>query len=352
MVKNPTPTERKGEVVEISISKLKSNFKSKSYVLLNAKNQEVGYQLMYKGLKDPQSVIFQAYVNANGTSTYTFKEGKPAAVTPKTSARFVPERKDDFAWENDMAAYRMYGPALVKENASNGVDYWAKRTSELVVDKRYEGELKNKLSYHVDHGDGLDFYKVGHTLGCGGISPYVADSLWVGNQFMSYKVIETGPLRSVFMLSYDSLKVDKTNLKQELIITTTAGSLLNKAEVKFAGKTSERQLAGGIFLHDGKGNLKLNAKNGTAAYAEDAFGEANLPLGRNYVGVYVPAKTTTVKRTSTHGLVISSYKTGNSFTYYFGAGWSKWKYPTDADWFKAVNAFAETASKPLQVTVK
>ena len=352
VIKNTTGMNRKGEMVEINTSKLKANFKTKTYILKNDKKEEQAYQLLYNDKKEVETIIFQANIKANSSATYSLSEGKPAIVKAKTSARFVPERKDDFAWENDLAAYRMYGPALAKENASNGVDFWAKRTSELVVDKRYNDELKNKKSYHIDFGDGLDFYKVAHTLGCGGISPYASDSLWVGNQFSKYKVIENGPLRSVFVLSYDSIKVSKNFYKEEITITVNAGSLLNKAVVKFIGAPQKMELAGGIFLHDGKGNLKLDAKNGTAAYAEDATSEAKVPSGRNYVGVCIPTKANTARKIGTHALVLSDYKVGDSFTYYFGGGWSKWIYPTDDDWFKAINSFSEAISKPLQVTVK
>lgn len=352
VIKNITGFNRKGEMVELSTSKLKANFKTKTYILKNEKNLEQPYQLISDETKENQTIIFQADVKANATATYSLVEGKPAIVKAKTSARFVPERKDDFAWENDLAAYRMYGPALAKENASNGVDFWAKRTSELVVDKRYNDELKNKLSYHIDFGYGLDFYKVAHTLGCGGIAPYAADSLWVGNQFSKYKVLENGPLRSVFVLSYDSIKVGKNFYKAEITITTNAGALLNKAVVKYIGAPQKMELAGGIFLHDGKGNLKLNAKNGTAAYAEEAISEAKLPSGRNYVGVYIPTKVNAARKIGTHALVLGDYKVGDNFTYYFGGGWSKWGYPTDEDWFKALNSFSEAVSKPLQVSVK
>lgn len=352
LIKNTTGMNRKGEMVELNSSKLKANFKSKTYILKNDKKEELAYQLLYNDKKEVETIIFQADVKSNSTATYTLSEGKPAIVKAKTSARFVPERKDDFAWENDLAAYRMYGPALAKENASNGVDFWAKRTSELVVDKRYHDELKNKKSYHIDFGDGLDFYKVAHTLGCGGIAPYSSDSLWVGNQFSKYKVLENGPLRSVFVLSYDSIKVGNDFYKEEITITVNAGSLLNKAVVKYSGAPQKMELAGGIFLHDGKGNLKLDAKNGTAAYAEDAISEAKVPSGRNYVGVCIPTKVNTARKIGTHALVLSDYKIGDSFTYYFGGGWSKWIYPTDDDWFKALNSFSEAISNPLQVSVK
>jgi len=352
IITNSTATDRKAEMVEIKACDLRLCFKTKTYILKNENNFEVPYQVVYNGKKKPEMVIFQAFVKANSSSNYTFIEGKPAAVKPKTAARYVPERKDDFAWENDIAAYRMYGPALANENPSNGVDMWAKRTDEVVMDKMYKNELVNKLSYHKDHGQGLDFYKVGHTLGCGGIAPYASDLLWVGNHYDSYKVLEVGPLRSTFTLTYDSVKVGNAFYKQVITITTNAGSLLNKAVVKFTGSKQKMELAAGIFLHDGKGNLQLNAANGTAAYAEEAISNANIPSGRNYVGIYVPAKINTATKKGEHALVMSDYTVGKLFTYYFGGGWSKWIYPTDEDWFKALNQFSENVKNPLKVKIK
>jgi len=352
VVTNSTGIERKGEIVEVSIAALKVSFDTKSYVLKNKSNKEVAYQLIYNGNKKPQSLIFQADVKANSSSAYSLAAGTPAVVKAKTFARFVPERKDDFAWENDIAAYRMYGPALANENPSNGVDFWAKCTNDLIVDEFYNGEDKKGISYHVDHGHGLDFYKVAHTLGCGGIAPYASGKLWVGDHFSSYKVIEVGPLRSVFTLTYDSLKVGNVLYKEELTITANAGSILNKGVVKLTGPAQKMELAAGIYLHDDKGTLKQNLANGTTAYAEAAVSDAKVPSGRNYVGVYIPAKVTKAFKQSEHGLITSSYKVGNTFTYYFGGGWSKWLYPTDNDWFKGITRFAEANRNPLKVSVK
>ena len=352
VVTNSTGIDRKGEIVEVSIAALKVSFETKSYVLKNKSNKEVAYQLIYNGNKKPQTLIFQADVKPNSSSAYSLVAGIPAVVKAKTFARFVPERKDDFAWENDIAAYRMYGPALANENPSNGVDFWAKCTNDLIVDEFYNGEDKKGISYHIDHGHGLDFYKVAHTLGCGGIAPYASGKLWVGDHFSSYKVIEVGPLRSVFTLTYDSLKVGNVLYKEELTITANAGSILNKGVVKLTGPSQKMELAAGIYLHDDKGALKQNLANGTTAYAEAAVSDAKVPSGRNYVGVYIPAKVTKAFKQSEHGLITSSYKVGNTFTYYFGGGWSKWLYPTDNDWFKGITRFAEANRNPLKVSVK
>ena len=352
IVTNSSGNDRKGEMVEVNMSSLKVSFVTNTYVLKDKRNKEVSYQLIYNGTKKPESLIFQADVKANSSAVYSLAVGKPAVVKTKTFARFVPERKDDFAWENDIAAYRMYGPALANENPSNGVDFWSKCTDKLVVDQRYKDDIYNKISYHIDHGQGLDFYKVAHTLGCGGIAPYTSGKLWVGDHFSSYKVIESGPLRSVFTLVYDSVKVGKVIYKEVLTITTNAGSMLNKGVVKFTGPDQKLELAAGIALHDGKGIWKHNIANGTSGYAEEAVSDANVPSGRNYVGIYIPSKVNKTIKDPENALITASYKVGDSFTYYFGGGWSKWMFPTDTDWFKALNRFSETNRNPLKVRVK
>ena len=52
-----------------------------------------------------------------------------------------------------------------------------------------------------------------------------------------------------------------------------------------------------------------------------------------------------------HALLLTNYKIGSKCTYYFGAGWNKWKFPTDDDWFNAINQFVNTINHPLKVSV-
>ncbi|MDD3078189.1 MAG: DUF4861 family protein [Paludibacter sp.] len=352
IVTNNSDFARKAEMVEVKASAIKSCLKKKTYILKNDADKEIPYQLVFDGKKKVQYIIFQADVKAHGSSTYTLTNGKPAKVEPKTFARYVPERKDDFAWENDLAAYRMYGPALASETNSNGVDLWLKSTNKLIINKRYNDDLNNGISYHVDHGEGLDCYKVGATLGAGGIAPYSADKVWTGKHYDKYKTIEVGPLRSTFQLIYDSVVVGDKIYKETITITTDAGSMLNKGVVKYEGAKGDIKLAAGIYLHDGKGSLKENAENGIIAYAENAVSDAGVPAGRNYVGVFIPGKATETMKTEDTTIILADYQIGDTFTYYFGGGWNKWGYPTDADWFKSVSRFAKQINSPLIVTVK
>jgi hypothetical protein len=318
--------------------------------LEDEKGREIAYQLLENN--GSPLLIFQADVPALSSVAYTLKEGTPAPVAAKTHARHVPERKDDFAWENDLAAYRMYGPALANENPSNGVDLWLKCTEEPVMDKFYADELERGISYHVNHGLGLDCYDVKHTTGAGGIAPYTSQ-LWIGNHYDSFKILENGPLRSVFTLTYDSVQIEDAYFEQTITITADAGSLLNKAVVSYKGIEKSFLLTAGIFLHQDKGVTFYNANEKVIAYAENAAsvvtGDAE---GRNYVGVYMPGATDAPFEIENHYVIPADYQVGNEFVYYFGGGWSKWQFPSDDDWFKALLRFSQAAKTPLKVGCK
>lgn len=302
-------------------------------------------------------LLFQVTVPANSSIDYKWRalaEGEQRILPPqKVSARYVPERKDDFAWENDRAAYRMYGPALADENPSNGVDLWLKQTAELVVDTFYYNEHEKGQSYHINWGKGLDCYKVGHTLGCGGVAPFYGDSLCIQGHYDHYKVLEQGPLRTVFQLDYDTIHVAGSTLQQSLVITVEAGSLLNKAEVVLLGDVPEdMKLAAGIYLHDSIDTYRIDLADGTLAYAENAFNELDhSAVGRNYAAVVMQGADAELQTLGSYCLM-KNYTASDTLTYYFGGGWSGWLYPTDAEWFQAVSEFKSAIDHPLVVTVK
>lgn len=352
-VSNPSTLDKVNEMVEIdwqSISRPLNVAAGADIVLLDEAGKQVPCQVLKKGGEDAVSIIFPATVKAGAKSVFVAKAGKPKQFSPLVFGRQVAERKDDFAWENDRMAFRMYGPALADENPSNGVDIWLKRTEDLIVDKFYHDELVNKKSYHVDHGDGLDCYKVGHTLGAGGIAPYFNDSLWVGNHYDSFRIIDDGPLRFSFELTYNSIPVSGKGLKETIRISLDAYSQMNKAEVTFTGDVEPVKLAGGIFLHQIIGVTKTDVAAGYIAYAENAVSDAGLASGRNYVGVVMPGMKE-AKQTAVHLLALADYKIGQAYTYYFGAGWSKWGFEIDDTWFRYIADYSQSVRQPLQAVV-
>ncbi len=261
------------------------------------------------------------------------------AVQPKVYGRYVPERKDDFAWENEYAAFRMYGPALRPENPSNGVDLWLKASPELVVDSFYYREHVLGLPYHINYGKGLDCYKVGHTCGCGGLVVIADDQTWIGGAYDRWEILEQTPDKFVFRLEYDSLLVAGHVLKEAITITAEAGQLQNKAEVVLTSDqpsviSSQLLVGGGIYLHDTVDYYMTIPEVGYVFYEEDALSDktaakmnyeynGSSSQGRIQISVKTPGATLTEIRDG-NLIAVRPYELGDTLTYYFGATWSEW----------------------------
>ena len=363
-VSNPSDVAHEQTTVEIIwadvVAKLPAVDPSKVVVVDAETGKELEHQIIYLGEQTPQMIIFQVTLAPNESIKLLIRKGTPKQPEPKTFGRFVPERKDDFAWENDRIAFRMYGPALAPENPSNGVDIWMKKTEKLIVDQFYNDDLNNNKSYHVDHGEGLDCYKVGKTLGCGGVAPFVNDMLWVGNHFVTHETLDNGPLRTTFRLTYDNLPVENEIYSKNIVISIDAGSQLNKAVVSFDGNFADIKVATGFRLpemfdnYTGTTVLHNHANAGYIALSETATSDAGVPAGNTYVATVIPPDGKMIENLcqQDHWLLIVPYQKGERFTYYFGGGWSQWGFPTDQTWFGYVSAFVEKLKNPLIIMVE
>ena len=257
------------------------------------------------------------------------------AVQPKVFGRYVPERKDDFAWENEYAAFRMYGPALKAENPSNGVDLWLKASPELIVDSFYYREHVLGLPYHINYGKGLDCYKVGHTCGAGGLIVLANDTTYIGGPYDRWTILEQTPERFVFRLEYDSLLVAGHILQETITITAEAGEPMNRAEVVLTGSyDGELLVGGGIYMHDTIDHFEVYEELGTVYYEEDALSDktaaqmnydfnGSTSQGRIYLTVRTPDATVTDIQDG-NLIAVKDYQLGDTLTYFFGATWSEW----------------------------
>jgi len=349
---NNSDVDREGELVELCLCSFKRVDPAKLVVLDSSGNQ-LPVQLVYRGEVEPQAFVFPVSLKAGEKALYTVKEGEPATVAVKTFVRQVPERKDDVAWENDRIAFRAYGPALANENPSNGFDVWYKRTNNLIIDKWYKDDLAGVASYHDDHGEGLDCYKVAHTLGAGAIAPYTTDSVWVYGHYDRFKVLDKGPLRSSFVLYYDSVPYDGHTLKAEIQVTLDAGSNLNEICARFMGDTAQIRLAAGIFLHDTVGVIHGHAEKGFVGYAENTMSQGKVASyqGRGYTGMVFLGRLAEVVQVDQHVLGITHYQQGEVYRYFAGAGWEKGGFPTDQDWFAYLANQYKAKTNPLDVKI-
>lgn len=307
-------------------------------------------QVIYNGQPQPQSLIFQVTLPAKGIAEYNLTTGPREKYDVQAFGRFVPERMDDFAWENDRTAHRMYGPALqATGEISNGIDIWLKRTDRLVIDRWYA----KGNDYHTDHGEGLDCYKVGRTLGAGAMAPYVGGRLWLAGNFTSYEVLDNGPVRISFRLEYAPFDVDGKTIKESRAISLDANTSFNRITETYTGDFKELPVAAGIVLRKPTAGDALyhNQKEGVLYYWEPVNIQ-NGDNGNTAVALLFnrpPARTGIEQG---HLMATCSVTNATPFTYYMGAGWSKGGFENQAAWNNYVQNESRKLKSPLTVKIK
>ncbi len=178
-------------------------------------------------------------------------------------------------------------------------------------------KTKRKGGYHKDTGEGADFYKVGKTLGCGGLGFWVDGKLNLNRHYVSQKVIKGTGKSLEFELTYAPLEVDGKTITETKRISMDAGSNLFKVQNTFRIKGGGSVMAAiGIVLREGKDELQ-HGEN-WLSYAEPVSKKD----GQTYCGA-VLTKPAEFKKADGHALMLVSVKDGETLTYYAGAGWSK-----------------------------
>lgn len=384
-ITNPLAMERSGEMVEVPMAEVSARLNladTAQVVVLDAENQQVPYQITYD-----EKLIFPATVAANAATTYTIQAGTPIDVELKACGRQYPERMDDMAWENDLVAFRAYGPALqARGERGFGYDLFTKyNTTEPVLETFYQNELNKdvrarmaelqktdpkaaaelgrSISYHIDHGYGMDCYAVGPTLGAGVAALMVGDTILYPWCYNTQEVLDNGPLRFTVKLEFTPLTVKgDTSVIETRVITLDAGSHLNRTAVSYTNLQETLPITTGIVLHEPDGEVVADAANGYITYVDPTTGPGN---GKILMGAAFPA---TVKEAKTvlfsaeekkqrnnadgHVLAISDYEPGSEYVYYWGFAWDKADIKTPEAWNRYMAEFAQKVRKPLEVSIR
>lgn len=339
-VSNRLPQFR-SEMVEVPASELPQA----SFIITDAYGSEVPWQRTYDG-----KIVFPAAVAPESTAVFTVSEGTPAPIDNIVYAAFYPERVDDLAWENDFAAYRAYGPG--SGGGVSGYDVFTKSTTRPVVPERYFKELVQKVSYHIDHGNGMDQYDVGATLGGGASAPVGRDgNLIFPGSFSGWKILDNGPLRTTIELTFDY-----AGGKDVRTITLDAGTPFNHTISRLEGFDVDT-VAAGIVVHK-PATEDYVLGNGYVAYSDPTTGPGR-GYGRIFIGVVNPGKGATSYRPLPqergtavgHVLATAPYKEGNEFSYYWGSSWSKGRTLTFNSWICEVEDLQRRLDSPLQIKV-
>ena len=270
-----------------------------------------------------------------------------AACAPKQEqkvmARPVPERADDFVFENNLIAGRFYGKALEGNPTSPGVDIWVKLPGKLVADEWYAGAMRNPDYYHHDHG-GKDCYKVAVSLGGGASVPFIDGKLcWPATNYRSSEVLETTPSRVVFALHYPEWEAAPGVLVTlDKKVTVEADTYFTAVEdtYTFTG-ADELTVAAGFKLHSAQQTVEqiLDVPDRYAIWEKASDQSIEPEDGMLGVALVLPgAEKVFASEELDHALLLKTVKSGESVKYCFGSCWSKGDIKTASDWFLLVSS--------------
>ncbi|MBQ8421904.1 MAG: DUF4861 family protein [Bacteroidales bacterium] len=357
-VTNDSTLARENETVELCFKTLQDADKA-----LTAENvvvtDEAGTQIpsqVYQEEDGTAVLLFQATVGAGKKAVYSVRAGEREAYPVQAYSRHVPERKDDYAYENNIIAGRIYGPAL-ESPRTFGSDIWVKCTDRLIIDVWFA-----KRDYHHNYGEGMDCYKVGATLGGGALVPYSScnEKFVIGDNWASFRHICDGPVRTKALFTYDAFDVDGVKYSASRVLELDANSHFVKSVTAFhpvGHDTDSLNVVLGAIQHDvlaredGENWIAFTEK---ASDSKQPDVDGNISIALVYDAAELadnPIKGvgTVAGEASGHAAIITKEASGKPITVWTGSGWSQGGIESPEAWIRLVKDFAYSKSNPLKV---
>jgi len=298
----------------------------------------------------PDIVIFQADFAPGETRSFTVSSGKKNTYRKedfKAYGRFVRERFDDFAWENDLIAHRTYGTALItwkgEPLTSSAIDIWSKNTARMVINDWYMVD-----NYHSDQGEGCDDYSAGATRGDGGIGLWVGNELAAPVNFTHSRVLANGPIRVSFELDYPAFNADGAKISETLRVSLDAGSQLDHYVAMFKGGKGPLTPAIGLKKTAGA-QIDYDSKVG----ALTSWEPMEKKLGMQGLGIIVNPKLLEKQaEDAKNNFALAKTDINGAISYWAGFVWDRPGKITNQDaWKKYVSDFAQGLASPIEVSV-
>ena len=326
--------------------------------------------------------------------------GTPHPTQPRVYGRLYPERQMDFSFENDRIAYRVYGPETRRRGERlYGYDIFLKRTPEMILNTLYSRQCDSRMwatvsrlrsmgkreladdvyqygfCYHVDHGEGMDIYKVGPTLGAGAAALMHNGEMLFPWGFRSAELLDSGSLRLTVKLTGYPMALGNDSVTETRLLTIDAGSNMVKATVTYSGLThigdKSTNFCTGIAVHrENPEEYMTDRERGIVAYADlgdpDIYrkkdrAELDPQKGITFIGCiapeagdcrFVPLNKETGGAT---GHVMTMQRANETQTYYFGHAWSRNATAAITNmqqWTDYLHQYLEQLRHPLRIRVK
>jgi len=358
-VKNTLDIERTFETIELSKSFLNVEDLSNIGIRdVDTKQLQITQSVDVDGDGIFDHILFQPQMAANSENKYeivTITEAEQPKAEELCYSRFVPERTDDYTWENNKVAFRVYGPTAQKMiedsipggTLSSGVDAWLKKVEYPIINKWYKEFVDGTGTYHEDTGEGLDNFHVGASRGVGGIAIKVDSTYYYSKNYINYRTITTGPIRTSFYLEYANWDANGNTISESKIISLDKGSNFSKFETTISGTEN---ISVGLTLHEKDGQVEGNNTMGWVSYwqphAESELGTAIIADKNTFIGYEIfDVDTPDLSNAYAH-LKVNNKKV----VYYAGFGWKEsGQFKNKQEWESYVNGFSVMLNTPLEV---
>ena len=356
-VRNPLALARPSETIVLQAAELRQLLGVPDVRRVHVRDQRGGKDLLVQAVDTNddgafEQLLFQADLAPKETRTFLLVVGDrqiPRLEDYKTYGRFVRERRDDFAWENDRIAHRVYGKELEtfprEPLTSSAIDVWSKRVRKLVIDDWYLVD-----DYHHDHGEGADFYSAGATRGCGGSGIWAGGKLWPSANFRESRVFATGPIRVLFELTYDAWTAGGVRVSEKKRISLDAGHNLDRIESHYTFG-SPIALAHAIGIRKWKDSeMRSDRAQGvlrTWETVEGGFGKLGIGV------VSDPASVTNFTQDDHNFLMLTRIDPAAPPVYYAGFGWTRsGDFSNLEDWDRYLGDYAARLRAPVEVRIE
>lgn len=335
-------------------------------------SQVTAMKHIHHGPAEYDDLIFQRDFLANEQRVTVTIESTTQPQLPfpsKVWAGYVPERWDDFAWENDLVAHRAYGPALARPEAgkdqmtSSGIDLWTKKVPYLIADRWYH---KGHDGLHTDTGEGLDFYEVGRARGVGGVGIWDGQQLAVSGNWQSYHVYANGPVRAIFELTYEPWDAGNgVKVTERKRFFVDAGQQLDEVHSTFdftpaSGSDGTLTVALGLTEHPAAAEVQVipDERNRLIAIWEkykdqpshDELGTGVVLAPEAQLAGF--ARTMPPAKGRPDSLLLVKVKPGETVRHFVGGTWKPaGKITSAADWNAYLTSKAARVATPIRVEI-
>jgi len=354
-VRNPIDFARPHETVVLDGARLKSALGADDLRKVHVRDERTGQEVLAQAIDVDDDgvfdeVAFQADLEPGQGRRFALALGSRQVHTRdqfKAYGRFVRERRDDFAWENDVTAHRMYGAALEtwaqEPLTSSAVDVWFKRTTRLVINDWYMVD-----DYHRDHGEGADLYSAGKSRGCGGSGVWANNRLFPSANFRDSRVLANGPLRVMFELTYAAWDADGQPVSEVKRVTLDAGEHLSRFESRYTTTPGHAlQHAAGIKKHP-QGSVAVSREGGVLRTWEPVKDNGSFGCAV----IVDPAGLVDTPEADGNALVVIRAGQDGRAIHYAGAAWDRAGQVRDAtEWDHYLQEAARRLRAPVEVSI-